>query len=297
MARDPRPDRQVTRALPVRQYTLLCLVALLLMLMVLLEKGLGEWALLPVAIGCVALLLNVRGGPAMMLVLLVFLVLSYNSRGGLDPFDWVRELRFHGRLPEVQLPGGTDTRKLPLTDMVLCAAYLVYALGFYRVQSMVQQVFPVDPRRKNLARALAVELRHKHGPAAQTPSPREKRSVERVDPRELPWLVWTALVWAVLAWLLWALVTALPQPGRIPRAEAPVFSVESWRLLVLVWLFGGGLVLLTAVLAYLDQSGAGTEANQVYLQDQLWRETRHEQSRLNRWLVGARLRRQRKESK
>jgi hypothetical protein len=44
----------------------------------------------------------------------------------------------------------------------------------------------------------------------------------------------------------------------------------------------------------LGRRRAPTEENLLYLQDQLWQQTRHEQATLNRWLVWARLRWQRR---
>ena len=43
------------------------------------------------------------------------------------------------------------------------------------------------------------------------------------------------------------------------------------------------------MLAYLHQARAGPAASLLYLQDQLWQQTRREQNRINRWLTAARL--------
>jgi len=53
----------------------------------------------------------------------------------------------------------------------------------------------------------------------------------------------------------------------------------------------------SAVLAYARQASATPEEALLYLQDQVWRDTRCEQSRINRWLVWARLRWQRRKER
>jgi hypothetical protein len=68
-----------------------------------------------------------------------------------------------------------------------------------------------------------------------------------------------------------------------------------WRLLLLVWGMGLGLAGLHAFLSYVGRIQASREESLLYLQDQLWSQTRGEERRINRWAVWGRLRRQRKE--
>ena len=63
---------------------------------------------------------------------------------------------------------------------------------------------------------------------------------------------------------------------------------------VVRWFFRAGGA---AVLAWLGRMLASRQQSLMFLQDQLWAQTRGEQRRINRWAVWARLRRQRKEEK
>src|SRR5260370_35317581 len=98
-------------------------VAMLLVLTVVLDLGLDEWSRLPVTLGCLTLLLQMRGGPPLLLLSLAWVVLGHS--GGPDPFAWLRYLVIQGRLPPVRLPGA-NTAGLPVPDLLLCAAVLVY---------------------------------------------------------------------------------------------------------------------------------------------------------------------------
>ncbi len=266
----------------IRPYVVICLLALLVVLLVLLDQGLGEWALLLVVLGCVCLLLQVRFGPPLLLLALVWLTLS--EARGLEPRRLAREILL-GRRPLENLQ---DTPGLSVTGLVLGVAMLVYSAGFYRLHSLTHHLFPVDPRRKRWVKAL--QGRHGSRGEEETEVPAlERRPVTAIRAGELPLLLMSAGLWAVLAWLFWEwLYVQNKQFG---------FNLVSTRGLLLFWLFGTGFLLTSALLSYLGQALAGVEASAVWLQDQLWQQTQHEQSRINRWLVGARLRWQRKEAK
>ena len=96
------PAAQPDKSPAVRLYTLVCLLALLAILLVLLEANQNEWSLLPVALGCVTLLLRVRAGPPLVLLSLTWLLLAQGR--GLDPVTW---LLFLGRA--VVSPSGQKT--------------------------------------------------------------------------------------------------------------------------------------------------------------------------------------------
>jgi hypothetical protein len=90
----------------------------------------------------------------------------------------------------------------------------------------------------------------------------------------------------LLALVFWFLSGFLPAGLEL--------SPVAWRNVSYFWAFVMVVSLCVAVFRYLGRSGARPEENLLYLQDQLWRQTRHEQSTLNRWLVWARLRWQRR---
>jgi hypothetical protein len=154
-----------------------------------------------------------------------------------------------------------------LMDLVLCIAGLAYILGHYRLLALARSIFPPDPRRS-------------------PGNPSQRRSVDLVSGWELARLGLALPIWTGLALLVWVWPMDEETPFNL--------SLESWRMLRLVWL---GLAVLAAVgiaASYLRQTAATPEESLLYLQDQCWRQTRREQSSLNRWLMWARLRAQRK---
>ena len=79
----PTPSPQELRSHPVmRDYTLLCLGALFLLVVSLVDCGLGWWSLMPALIGGLALLLQWSLGPPLVIVSLTALLLvsSYYRR-------------------------------------------------------------------------------------------------------------------------------------------------------------------------------------------------------------------------
>jgi hypothetical protein len=266
----------------IRQHTLACLLALLGLLLVLLEKGTAEWSILVVLLGCAGILLRwpVVGSPPLVLVCVLVLLLA-QLRG----MDLLRVLRliliFQG------VPGQDDTLAFDLMDLLLCVSLLVYSASYYRLMSLVGQIFPADPRqRKRPWWTFTGLLTPVVDRKATGERPFERRSPAAVLPRELPFVVVAGVVWSLAAMLFWGLLTRLP--------VLPGFPEHWWRVLLLFWLSVLGLWATSAVLAYVNQTHGSTEENLLYLQDQLWRQTRREQSRLNRWLVWARLRQQRR---
>jgi hypothetical protein len=162
-------------------------------------------------------------------------------------------------------------------DLLLAAALLVYVASQYRLQSLLRSVFPADPRRR--------PPRRRPPGARPLPPVQEPRSPDLVGPTEVPRTVVVLIVLAALAAFLWVVLT---------RGESPLgLDPREWFLVVLVWAAGAVLAIAVAVTGWQRMSQARPEEALLYLQDQLWRETRREQSRINRWLEWARLRRQR----
>jgi hypothetical protein len=239
----------------VRGYSLTCLVALLALTLFVSERGLGWWGLMPVLLGAAALLFRWSVGPPLVLVTLAVL-LSAQAR-----FPVARFLR-----PRPSL----------LADLGVCLAVLAYAAAQYRLLALTRHVLPPDTRRRTLPG---------QGKAVADEGPR--RSPGAVGPAELPTLLLTLLLWAGVAACFWVRLEL-----EEPIEELPV--VVS-RAILLAWIFGLGLAVTATGLGYLGMAQASRAEARIYLQDQVWRETRKDQARLNRWLVWARLRRQRKE--
>jgi hypothetical protein len=96
-------------------------------------------------------------------------------------------------------------------------------------------------------------------------------------------------VWAGLAHLAAVL---LPEGTNELNWPAPL-----WRTLVLFWTIGLVLLVGAGLIDYLGRRALSPDESAVFLQDQLWQETRGEQRRLGRWLAWARLRQRRKEQR
>jgi hypothetical protein len=254
------PERLDPREHPgVRGYTFLCLAALLVVVVLLVQRDMGWLALLPLLTGSVAVAASWGIGPPAVLLCVA---------GGMIVHARFRAVGQLG--PATTSFGG---------DMVLAGALLAYCAGQYRLQSLVRQIFPPDPRRKRrLPRGRTAVL---------TLLPAEQaRSPELVGPNELTQLVLSVLCFTGLT------ATALV---LLARYEPPLdFNPREWQILVIAWTACGiaGLTWLAATWGL--WRAINPEESLLYLQDQLWSQTRREQSRLNRWRAWYRLRRQRR---
>jgi hypothetical protein len=258
-------------------YTVVSLFALVVLTSVLLHIGIGVWCLLPAVVGLVAVGTHWRAGPPLVLVSAGCLLVIH--RAGLDPYRFLasvvvgRRSRFF--ISRDAMPWQDDN---VLLDLVLAMAVLAYTVAHYRVLSLVSHAFPPDPRRRE---------RPPTPPASRRPpAPRvveQPRSAKTVHPRELVTLLAALPLWAGLAYLWWDRVTE--DQGSLARQTA-----DLWLAIVAVWSIGLVVAGVTVLLRYLGQLQTTVAENQLFLQDQVWRETRREQSRLNRWLVWARRR-------
>ncbi len=118
----------------------------------------------------------------------------------------------------------------------------------------------------------------------------QRRSPETLTAKEFGLLFLAVPLWISGAALLWQWTMA-EQPRRYD------FELVLAAALKLLYLFGLPLLLFRAGLSYAKQCRASDTESRMFLQEQLWRETRREQSRANRWLTWARLRAQRSKEK
>ncbi len=264
-----------------RDYVLLCVTALMLMLLALVQMRLGPWSLLPPLLGTVALLFRWRGGPVLVLAALLLLVASRAQ--GFDPFllaarsvdlalDWLlRGPRFAPALPRSLPPRAPS----PLAEALLALGTLAFCAGFYRLQSLHVRLFPPDPRRSP-------------GEPNKRPGP-HRRPAGQAALGEVLLLAVAAPVVTVLAEGFWLWLRK--QETTLDLADS------SWRGLLAVWLLGGGALAAAWLLRALAHRRLSRDEALLYLQDVVWRETRGEQRRLYRWLAWARERRRRREEK
>src|SRR5262249_50765174 len=111
-------------------------------------------------------------------------------------------------------------------DWGLCASCLAFLIAYYRVLALVSGIFPPDPRRRRLGES-PTSLR---------------RPTDLVTQREAAWFLVVLPLWAALAQLFWR--TILPRPVL----DLPP---ELGHAVLLGWLLGAGLLVASAVLAYL----------------------------------------------
>jgi hypothetical protein len=260
---EPRDMRPV-----VRDYLIVCLAALLFLTLILQYEGYGWWSLLPLLVGVVGVV--ARWGAAPPLVLLVLMMM----------------LLLRGMLTSVLLPLGDEP--LAGLDLILAILTLVYLSSATRLLALLRHTVPPDVRRARRPPGSRVRGRW------LLPREATSRSSPAIPSGEIVTLLVSVPPFALLAALLWIRLGVEPPP-RWLELDPTLWPPTLWRLLLLVWGMGIALAGLHAFLAYLGRTQASAEQSLLYLQDQLWTQTRGEERRINRWVVWGRLRRQRKE--
>jgi hypothetical protein len=265
----------------VRDYGLVCMGALTLTVAALVLRRPDVWCLFPALLGGLGLVFRWRSGPVIVLLALVLLLTSWwlGTNPGmmlLYAVGWVVWLLrgLHGRLPIWR--SGVPSRGIqPISDFLLALGLLAYAAGQYRLQGLTKSLFPPGPRRR--------------GPDAKKVDEASRRSPDRVTGHEMGVLLVALTVCAVAASLFWSWLQE--QDTDLEIAD------PAWQGILVLWLLGGTVLIVAAGLRYLALRRMTAQEAQLYLQDVLWRETRGEQRRLNRWLAWAWLRRRRREEK
>ena len=253
--RDPKPRA----ATPGRAYQVLCLAALVVILVIQVEQQSGLSALLLLLVGLLGVAACLRSAPVLVLLVLAGQqLLSELAHAG------------YGR----RWPAASSFR---VADVVLCGAVLAYIVAHYRLQGLVHNVVPVDPRRR------AGPPRWHFGRLGWLPRVvQESRSPRLVSPVEVGLLVMTLPAAPLLAQVVWAMLA--------PPRSAWSLSPPLWRLLLVLWILGVGLFVAAAVLRHWARRRMSEDEAALLLQDVVWHETRREQRRINRWLAWARLR-------
>lgn len=239
-------------------YLALCSLCLAVIFLVQLQQGLLLINALSVAVGTLGLVMKMRQGPMMLVLFVVGAQLSLR-------------------------PMGVSRRQaaMELTDIALCAAVLGYVVAHFRLQGIWYNLLPTDPRlRGGAPRRVLPWLRW------QAPVLEEKRPAGQITPQEIAWLLAMLPIWAVAAQLVWALIPKDREPLAIPLRLA--------QTLLLYWLLAMGYVVVRAMLTFWKHRAHDPATAQLFLQDALWRDTRGEQRRLNRWLAWWKLARKKK---
>jgi hypothetical protein len=233
-------------------YVMLCGLCLAIIFLVQLQAGLMLTNLLAVLIGALALLAKWRAGPMLLVIFVAIAQLSLQIGPSRDQ--------------------NIGYKPLELTDVLLCAALLGYVAGHYRLQAIWHQLLPPDVReRAGSPRRFFPWLKR------QPPLMEEKRAASQITPHEIAWLVVTLPVWAAVAQLARAL---LPRESAILPMRGSFLQV-----IVLFWALAIGCWVVFMVLDFWKHRRHEPATAQLYLQDLLWRDTRGEQRRVNRWLA------------
>jgi hypothetical protein len=157
-----------------------------------------------------------------------------------------------------------------LTDMLLCAGVLAFVAAQYRLQSLLKSAFPP-------ALLPADAETRPPGPAPASP----RRASRSVSPREIGMLLLVLPAWAIGAQLVAALLPAsLGNPGLRPAV---------WRGMTLLWLLCIAALVIASIFDFYHRRHMSPAEATLFLQDELWRETRREQRRHDRWRAWARL--------
>src|SRR5262249_31389899 len=116
---------------------------------------------------------------------------------------------------------------------------------------------------------------------------KERRSPKLVTREEIGMLILASALWAALAQACW---NWFPAGWGNPGFPAPV-----WRAILMTWIAGAILYVIFSLLHYGSRGNMRPDEAMLFLQDELWKETRGEQRRINRWRAWARLRQRRKD--
>jgi hypothetical protein len=258
----PAPAGPDLRDAPILLYQLMCLAGLGLILVSQLARGIGLVELFLVVLGLVGVLTRWRLAPAVVLGLVTVSQLSqpylWGGRGWQQGHGWAFQVN----------------------DLMLCCGALAFVASHFRLQGLTRYLLPLDRRQRS-------DVRRRGLLGYYQAIIRHRRGAQLVTPAELALFVLTLPLWAVLAQLAWGwLVRRGSVLGLPPRLSH--FVLLTWLLVV------GGLLVSSFLTYWKRRLMTPTEAT-LLLQDTLWRETRREQRRLQRWLAWSRLRRKRQE--
>lgn len=244
-----------------RDYTLLAVAGLLVIVVVLVDERVGWWALMPLTGGLLGILVpGSVGVPFVLLSIVVMLAL----RG------WFQWHVF-----------GPPEDPSPLAVAFFAVGVMAYVAGHTRLLAIKRHAVPPDTRRAKEPRGDRVEGRWL--------LPAEPTRRTALPSGEIAVLAASVPAFVLVAYLLWLRVALEPTPLLL---DVPL---QVWRILIIVWAGMIGLAVVYTLTSYLRRSLASPEESLMYLQDQLWAATRSEQRRINSWRAWARLRGERRE--
>jgi hypothetical protein len=268
------PSQQHGKPGAEQTYNLICLAALLVLLLTVVQRSKLDYiAILPVLIGVIGLVTHWISVPPVFVFVLAWVLMAPRLFHGGQPH------RVHGE----QWVLTASFPRFQVADLILCAAAFTFLAAYYRLIALSRHIFPADPKSKQGF----------HGPGrwlASNPSlagGNWRRSTSAVAPDELLYFFLSVLGW-----------TALARVGQMAlgAAKNPLGLEPSiWQALLLVWFLGSCLLIARTWIGYLRLSRLTTEQARMLLEDELWHNTRGEQRFLLRWTAWLTLKRHQKE--
>lgn len=255
--------KQAAPAVPeeAKYYQIFCAVALLVIFFVRVPEGTLSAALF-VLTGIWGVLSKMRLAPILLMAMI--LVVELGRR-----FGW-------GNLAD---PDWAPRATLRAEDVLFCIAVLGYVIGHYRLQSLTMNLLPLDPRQR-----IGPPRWYLWPPKWTSGIQPVLRSGNLVTIRELGVLVFGLPLAALGAQLIWAAVVSAP------RSMYLEFPEGFGRMFLLAWTLAPAIFFAVVILGIWKWRHMAAEAATQFLQDVLWRETRGEQRRLERWTAWRRIR-------
>jgi hypothetical protein len=281
----------------IRLYTIVCMVSAIGVAIPLMVRGMDSAALLPAVVGVLVALLRWRVGALLFLISIIWLV--WADRVGLGPVDLLAQLpvRLVYALTEVYRSGllyglGFFDNPRPklgrpnlMLDVWLVGTILVFIASYYRLLGLTRSIFPIDSLRRGPSRKTA------SGEPKRGRILTSRRSAALVDASELGKLVPAGVTATVLAQYLLRWLqkrnSSTDLASHVPLGLQVQLRDNIWQVVLLLGLFVFSLTVLSSLLGYMGLRRQTPEEAALYLQDTLWRQTRREQARLNRWRAWA----------
>lgn len=220
--------------------------------LIMMSRGNDLGALLAVLLAVPGVLARWTAAPVLVLLLTTYLMID---PGFINVIGWVTGGPWF--LPDP----GTGFK---LEDLLLAGGLLAYTIGHFRLTALVHQGMPNESSAQRAA----------------DPARPPRRPVELVQPDELPRTLIVAGGSLIVGQVVWVLLKQIEYAGR-PRASQ--FTVGTARFLLLAWVIGLALMLISAALVYLRGNRMSRAEAALVLRDEFFQENRRETDRLQRW--------------
>jgi hypothetical protein len=250
----PSPPSLFQRLRPPAALNYLVLVGagLLVYGLIMMARGNDVGALLALLLAIPGILARWTAAPVLILLLTTYLTID---PGFLNIIGWVTGSPWFFPRP---------TEGFNLEDLLLAAGLLAYTIGHFRLTSMVHQGMPNESSSQR---------------SVDVASP-PRRVPDLVGPDELPRTLIVGGSCLIAGQLGWTILSQVEKAGR-PRLSQ--FSDGSARLLLVVWVTGLSLMLVSAALVYLRGNRMTPAEASLVLRDEFFQENRRETDRLQRW--------------